>query len=362
MEKQRSQNMASRGAVTGEIRSHTGLRGIAALLVVAYHQQFTQGYRLPIETATLLFKRSYLMVDLFFILSGFVLSYVYRDRVDVASFWRARFARIYPLHVFALLCLTAWTVTVWVLMVSTGHDAPDLGPFADWLRQLLLLNAWFSSEAGWNIPSWSISAEVFAYILFPVLAAIVTRRLIQIVAAVLILAFYLLIGPSLDIVFGLAPFRCMAGFTLGMLLFQYRETNVPALSTCQVLAAACAFLVLVFGLDDRLVVPPFAALVFLTWRDEGIVARVLSARPLHWLGNISYSVYLMHFTVGAVLSFAWFRLDTHAPIDPALSRILYLCLVFGSVLAVSHLTYKYIERPCQEALRRGKRVAAVAAP
>jgi len=348
--------------VQGEIRSHTGMRGVAALLVVAYHQQFTHGYRLPFETATLLFKRCYLMVDLFFILSGFVLSYVYRDRLNVSSFWRARFARIYPLHVFALLCLTGWTLIVWVLMVSTGHDAPDLGPFSAWLRQLLLLNAWFYSEAGWNIPSWSISAEAFAYILFPALVAIVTRQLIQIAVAVLICAFYALIGPSLDIIAGLAPFRCLAGFSLGMLLFQYREIKIPGLSFWQVAAAALTLLALAFRVYDSLIVLPFAALVLLTWRDEGIVARLLSARPLHWLGEISYSVYLMHFTISAAFSFVWLRIDTHVPIYPPLSRALFLCIVFGSVIAVSHLTYKYVERPCQDALRRGKRIPAVAAP
>ena len=89
-----------------EIRSHTGLRGVAALCVVGYHQQFMAGYKLPFEA---LFHRAYLMVDLFFVLSGFVLSYVYSQKIDVRSFYRARFARIYPLHVFALLTLTVVT-------------------------------------------------------------------------------------------------------------------------------------------------------------------------------------------------------------------------------------------------------------
>src|SRR3954452_17734389 len=88
-----------------QILSHTGIRGIAALLVVAYHQEFGSSYKLPLELSTNVFRRSYLMVDLFFVLSGFIISYVYAARPekrlswsDTKDFLFARFARIYPLH------------------------------------------------------------------------------------------------------------------------------------------------------------------------------------------------------------------------------------------------------------------------
>src|SRR5919107_5391511 len=70
-----------------QIRAHTGIRGIAALLVVTYHQEFGSGYKLPFELSTNVFRRSYLMVDLFFVLSGFIISYVYVKNAKQQLSW-----------------------------------------------------------------------------------------------------------------------------------------------------------------------------------------------------------------------------------------------------------------------------------
>lgn len=344
-----------------EIRSHIGLRGIAALMVVAYHQQFGVEYRLPIETASEVFRRSYLMVDLFFVLSGFIISYVYEAERrmsvdDIRAFFRARFARIYPLHVFALMSLTAFALGSSALLEMTGHKQPDLGSFGDWFRQLILLNAWVPARTEWNVPSWSISAEAFAYLLFPfaVAAYVASSRPTQAIIIVGALSFYALIGRSLDVTVGLAPVRCIAGFGLGMLLFFHRHKcrQLPWLSPLQITAAIWILLALIFPIPDPLIIPPFAALVFLTWEDRGLVAKILSTRPLHWLGDISYSVYLMHVPIGTVVWFVWLRVAPYLGLGDAISRVLLLCLVFASVLGVSTLTYTYVEKPCQRALRR----------
>jgi len=343
--------------VRREIRSHTGLRGIAALLVVAYHQQFSAGYKLPLETATSIFGRSYLMVDLFFILSGFIISYVYhadRRQSDIRGFLWARFARIYPLHVFALFSLTTCTLAMSALLVATGHKPPFLGSIGDWLNQLFLLNAWIPAEAKWNIPSWSISAEAFAYLLFPVLgsAYVLNARLTQAALFTASLLFYLLIGKSLDIVVGLAPLRCLAGFSLGMLLFYHRDTRFPFHSIWQLAAVAWILTALAIPVRDSLIIPAFALLVFATWRDEGLIAAALSCRPIHWLGEISYSVYLMHAPVGAAIWFIWIRLQPRLGLDAATSRIVLLCVMFCAVLSVASLTHRYVELPFQNLLRR----------
>jgi peptidoglycan/LPS O-acetylase OafA/YrhL len=343
--------------VRREIRSHTGIRGVAALLVVAYHQQFAAGYKLPFETATSTFRRSYLMVDLFFILSGFIISYVYqaeRRPSDVRGFLWARFARIYPLHVFALFSLTAFTIATTALLAATGHEPPSLGSIGDWLNQLLLLNAWIPAEAKWNIPSWSISAEAFAYLLFPLLvtAYVFNSRVTKALLFAGSLLFYLLIGTSLDIVVGLAPLRCLAGFSLGMLLFYHRDRHLPLPSMWQVVAVVWILAALAVPVRDSLIIPAFAVLVFATWRDEGLIASLLSCRPIHWLGEISYSVYLMHAPVGAAIWFFWTRLEPRLGLGPVLSRTVLLCVMFAAVLGVSALTHRYIEVPFQNLLRR----------
>jgi len=349
-----------------EIRSHTGLRGVAALLVVGYHQQFGADYKLPFETG--LFSRSYLMVDLFFILSGFVLSYVYnaeRPLADTRAFFRARFARIYPLHVLALITFTAVVVGKSTLALLRGHTGEPFGSAWDWLSQLLLLNAWIPAANEWNKPSWSISAEAFAYLVFPLILAIhvAAPRITQMLLLGVAVLFYCLVGSSLDISVGLAPLRCIAGFGVGMLLFYHRDLRIPARSALQVTAVLWILFVLFRGLADPLIVPGFATLIFLTWTDQGLVARILSARPFHWLGNISYSVYLMHYSVGAAVGFVW--LKVRGGILEPIERIAFLALIFGSALAVAHLTYRYVEKPAQRWLlgRRPTRAeTAVAAP
>jgi len=104
-------------------------------------------------------------------------------------------------------------------------------------------------------------------------------------------------------------------------------------------------------------------LIFLTWTDEGLVARLLSTRLLHWLGSISYSIYLMHYAVGAVVGFMWLKVRSGVP-EPV-ERVAFLTLVFGSAVAVAHFTYRYIEKPAQRWLlgrRPTRSETAVAAP
>lgn len=371
----------------GQIRAHTGLRGIAALLVVAYHLQFGKVYRLPFESSTFLFKRSYLMVDLFFILSGFIISYVYRaDRrarftwAETKSFLFSRFARIYPLHFVTMLYLLLFAVGSSALLSLVGHQYQPLSAksFTDWLLQLLLLNAWIPGYVAWNIPSWSISAEMFAYALFPAIVALHLLRPRLTYAALITtsLAFYVYIAVtsgSLDIVAGLAPLRCIAGFSVGMLLYHFRALPARApsaiLSWLQLIAVAWASLALANRVSDPLVIPAFALIVATTWPDRGIVAAAIRSHPFEWLGEISYSVYLLHVPLGTTLGFFFDRIEPRLGVAPQIGRTLWLVLIYSVVLAGATLSYRFIEAPARRALLRWRGSAkhqlvegAIAAP
>ena len=145
------------------IVSHTSIRGIAALLVVFYHLQFGAPVLFSWESATPFFRVGYLWVDLFFILSGFVISYSARadERApfgwtEVKAFWLLRFARIYPLHLFCLLVLLAEALAETAVGLVLGKQmvAPDLwspGSLLNFLEQLFLLNGWgVTGRIGWG--------------------------------------------------------------------------------------------------------------------------------------------------------------------------------------------------------------------
>jgi len=349
-----------------QIQSHAALRGVAALLVVAYHLQFGGGYRLSLEQATPAFSRSYLFVDLFFILSGFIISYV-NDAArskgvsmdEMRSFLRARIARLYPLHLFCLAYLLIFRVLISVMQYAR-HKPVDFWQahsLESLASQVVLLNAWAPKDPLWNIPSWSISAEFFAYALFPIIVTLHarSRAISEVAMAAIPLAFfgYILASTgSLDIVVGLAPLRCIAGFLLGMLLYFHRDmvARLPdaGLTLLQVASVAAILLILATPISDPWIVPAFFLLVASTWTDKGLLPKLLSRRPLLWLGDISYSVYLNHVCLIEILAFLWARSAQHFLGNGIVDRCAWIVLVYAATLYVSHLTFKYVERPMRQ--------------
>ena len=361
-----------RQVVTGRreyIAAHNGLRGVAALLVVFYHLQFGADYRLNIETTTFFFQRSYLMVDLFFILSGFIISFTAMPdgrrmtRPESLEFLRLRLARIYPLHLFCLLYLAAFFAFVAIYRYSLGHSVdisrwgtPGLLSF---LREIFLIHAWGGVHAPiWNIPSWSISAEFLAYLCFPALVAIFLCRWLDIVTGAMAVSFFVYIGLTtgdLDIVSVLSGLRCLSGFVLGMLIFKYRRSSDSIssrmVSLVQIAAVVCITMVLATDCNDVFAIPCFVVLVWSTWNDKGIVARPLASRPLQFLGKISYSVYLNHYALIQILFFFWSRsVEKYSLLEPLWMRVSWIGLVISVVLIVSTCTFRWIERPSRRVM------------
>lgn len=149
-------------------QSLEAFRGLAAIFIILYHSLFT--------TSTLSAFRinSYLFVDFFFILSGFIISYAYLDKLEkngiqAKNFLLKRVFRLYPLHLFMLF--------IWLIYIVLKHEAflRHIGgqdPFiahtlTSFMEHLLLVQTWGTGNImSWNVPSWSISVEILAYILF----------------------------------------------------------------------------------------------------------------------------------------------------------------------------------------------------
>ena len=360
--------MPATSGAPAQIRSHSGLRGIAALLVVMYHAHFGAAYLLPFEQATAIFQRSYLMVDLFFILSGFIISHVNRAdrrhgyaRGEVGDFLARRLIRIYPLLLFTLATLVLFRLAAAALAIHSAETGWDRRSLVLLAAQFLMLNAWLPNNDGWNTASWSISAEMAAYLLFPLVVSLRARarmaaRLLIILGA---LAFYGIVAAgsaSLDIIAGTAPLRCLAGFALGMLIYdaRYRFAALPAalLAAMQIAAAAAILSLLAIPSNDVLIVAPFALLVASSWTDRGLAGPLLGNRLMLWLGDRSYSVYLNHLIVKAMLLVPWGFVARRTAPDPMLERAGFLLVYLASVLLVSHLTYRLIEIPARRWLTR----------
>src|SRR5262245_46844054 len=342
----------------------TGIRALAALLVLGLHTQ----QNLPSGLYSFLpfVGRGYLGVDFFFILSGFIITHVYLAHLASPNvralkiFLWHRFIRLYPVHITVLACLVA--IVSCAAAAGFVFNNPHEWQWNELLWQLTLLQAWgVTTTPGWNVPSWSISAEWFAYLLFPLLAPAlmwVRERGIALLIAVAALAAMTLIfaladwplntwvgAPALARVFG--EFLCGAALCRAVAL-----GHKSAAARGDTLAAG-AFLAFLFGasagLQDFVLVAFLALTIFGTATSTGPVRRVLASGPLVWLGEISYSLYMVHFPVLIVIRRLWEELG-FVHWQPA-GKILTFMVTVGLIVAVAAMLFYVVERPARTRLR-----------
>jgi len=295
-----------------EIRSLTGLRGVAAIAVMTYHFRLTEVFPVRYD---IFFDRFYIMVDIFFLLSGFVLSMSYgqkfRHEISLASYasyvWR-RLARIYPLYIL----LTVVALVLILFDLARNWPGPPLHVTA--VFNVLMIQNWFLVPS-FNSPAWSLSAEWFVSLIFPILAIIGLRWPAWIGVVLGFAAFVglqlLVVSPMLDdqqyrngqldiwhysTVLPVA--RCVLTFYIGIVLFRLTEyrglmtaVTHPVVSTA--LAVAIVGLMLVES-NDVFIVFLMSVFVLSLTTDRGPVAAALFSRPVYALGLWSYGIYLFH--------------------------------------------------------------------
>ena len=163
-----------------QIDALTGIRGFAAFWVAFHHlREYRPDGVLGMPVFSELSHGGWLAVDLFFVLSGFIMMHVHGEEFRSFNIERARrfiglrFIRVYPAHAVVLLLHVPLFFVAVTLGMSVNHDASSVRSF---VLSALMLNGWgFPGAAGWNVPSWSVSSEWFAYLMFPVLALLVWR-------------------------------------------------------------------------------------------------------------------------------------------------------------------------------------------
>lgn len=343
-----------------DIRPLTSLRIAAALWVLVYH--FRDHLGLDVDRLGIVAK-GYLGVDLFFILSGFILSHVYLGRVEekrfnYGSFLWARLSRIYPVHLVTL----AATVAIWLVAMKLGarFDPVAFDPLV-LPQHLLLIHAWGTTPSvQWNFPSWSISAEWFAYLIFPLAALLVLalRRLAWLAVALSLGLFFVMFwsvesnGLPLSEVTRLGIIRIVPAFLFGAALYQLGRTVVlPRIAA--LLGASLAVLWIVVGSSlhwsDAAIWPAFGLLIFsLAEASKTNPRGVLGSVALVYLGEVSYSVYMAHLPV----DIAYFHaLDRIAPNLSGAAAWAAWVGVFVATLIASVALYHLVERPARNWMR-----------
>lgn len=368
-----------------------GLRGVAALIVVCYHIGWSNHL-----TPFRFFRNGYLAVDLFFILSGLVIATNYAGRIksgaDILDFLKLRFFRLYPLHFIVLAAFVLLEIVKLIALrsfgVAPGIDAPFSGQnsIGALVANVFLVQAWhlFPSYS-YNGPSWSISCEVAAYIVFAMLArmGVLSWRLFYIAGLLLSSACYIWLAnifhePAAAMQWGVP--RAIAGFFLGIFIWHALPLQTDAITRRTFSVVQLTLVVAIVGVlaverDEPtvLVIPLFVALIAVLQSDRGVVARLLLARPIQLLGRWSYSIYMIHsfvfVSVGILFKrvFKWTLAAADAPVGSGTEINVWAgdALVVGVVsvvLILAAMGFRHIEEPGRQYGRRVSRLARLGRP
>ena len=346
-----------------EIYPLTGIRALAALWVLLFHLQGKINTALPQLYG--LFKpvilNGYLGVDLFFILSGFIISYNYADRFShftLSKYWDflwMRLARLWPVHFVILALYAALLLRAFHSGISPQH--PELYSLGRLIQNFCLIQAWsIPIHESWNVPAWSISCEWAAYLLFPaiILSKAVTRSSCLTITtgglAILTMASFLQsVHANGNNQYGLI--RIAGEFVAGCSLCHLFHSQVGRNWNWNLLipiSGVVTILLLGFVLPSFSLVPywcvPFLALIiFGLAYHQCAYSRLLSTRLFLFGGHISYSLYMVH-------TLCFIILKKNFPNLEARPMSFVVDLLFAITIAAA--MYYFVEEPCRKKMRK----------
>ena len=349
-----------------EIIYLTALRGIASIWV-GLHHAFTSLQLKSLHTlnvVSVIAYKGWLGVDLFFILSGFILAYSYQQRMKSFScqttydFLMARVARVLPAHFFVMLILG---VGVFMAIFSgLYHDRSGVYTFYHYVQQFFLIHGTgLVLPKGWNSPSWSIGAEMIAYFFFPVIILIFHRSwsllksiaiLFFMIISLVIVSWLLYKGEKFMFDFELTPVRVISEFTVGILLFQIMSSvgsKKKGLFLPLILTGTGGVLLHPFILSHSFFDFVYLLYFILIILGCAFSARVIRLRFLSFLGDISYGFYLVHSLVIILLNQLIARFNFVSEY-----LVLILVLYFVVSLFCAWILYEGVEKPSHRLVLR----------
>ncbi|MEI9928061.1 MAG: acyltransferase [Sphingomonas sp.] len=354
-----------------ELKALTGARGVVAWVVVLFHMRsMILGVGAPGPLSY-----GYLGVDFFFVLSGFVIWLTYADRLQaeglagIPEFLKRRIARIWPLHLVMLAVAMLFALALGIV----GHPDWAQYPPAELPLHVLLLQNWgFTGRLTWNVPAWSISCELAAYLLFPLLVLAVDWRKVPTLAllgaalvfAGLLYAAFAAGGATVlgQLILELGVVRCLCEFALGTIMcglwLRWRAAPMlpaigAAVASGLLLAAHAA------GMVPQIAAIPlvFAGAVLVLALTAGMRGNPFEIALVHYLGEISYATYLGHW----MLWMAFKLVFIHGERIGWGPGVAFVAIVLAASVALYHL----VERPAQRwinALPLPRRLAAPLRP
>ncbi|WP_048786063.1 acyltransferase family protein [Pantoea vagans] len=306
------------------------------------------------------FVNAYLSVDGFFILSGFVLSWVYAGRIEsgsigIARFFLHRFARLYPLHLLTLL-VSIYTYSTFF------SEYPFPNPIETAVHNFLMLQGMGLSQTwSWNDPAWSISVELFASLAaFPFILRCKSNATLMAIACVgygMVTArhHHLMAASDLHIMFfSSGLIKCVAGMSVGVMIKNLvSETTGSRVPDAKQSALQIAVLGMVsyflFTTNDvksydLLALTGIAYIIYSSCVYDNFFARFVSSKVMVYLGKISFSIYLVHEPIMVLLGCS----STYSALGFAAKTT-----VFVSILAATSIaTYSFVEMPSYSFLKR----------
>ena len=363
-------------------------RGIAACLVALFHlEAYSHLYDVPF------LRNSWLFVDFFFVLSGFVIAANYQQRLldgfGAGRFLLLRLGRLYPLH-FAMLALFVAFELLKVLkriLIPTLLSVNPIAPFSTpqeapntILANLLLIQSLHLYDfLTWNVPSWSISTEFYTYVVFA--ASLIGLRkhawialLLAMIGGPVLIA--ILSERNMATLYDWGIIRCIYGFAAGVsswIIYEKWNEKLRKWSGSIIEWGALGLVVVFVSMAGTTLVsiaaPYIFALVVLVFAFEaGTASAMLRLRPPVFLGTLSYSIYMTHAFIGRRLFDAANALDKLWHVEPFTHRNingqdLYLLgtqlwhgdaaypVYLAMIVAMSYFTYRWIEKPGREWVR-----------
>ena len=315
-------------------------------------------------------QHSYLFVDYFFVLSGFVIAHAYANRLnsrrDAGRFMVRRFGRIWPLHLLILAAFIGLELARLILHFDSAPPFTRDRSIEAIFTNLALIQAWHVHPyLTWNGPSWTLSAEWACYLIFAGLVLIAPKRFRWIGLVLAIIGGALVLSYArrwMNTTYDFAVPRAVYGFFLGCLL-QGLWTRIPRLKggaatllEIAAIVAACVFIGYAQGPITVAVTLGFVALIWVFAGEEGMLSRVLDHPALVNLGRWSFAIYMVHMFILTVMMIVARKLDLvpvrRIDFGSVWLNDLFAVAMFGFIVAVAVVAHRLVEQPAQRMIDR----------